>query len=59
MFSKIAIIVVLMLFGAAWWTAYSGWWLPTTAAVEAYRRQVENRRSVRLGYVGTGPRYGK
>jgi hypothetical protein len=59
MFAKIAILVVLMLFGAAWWTSYSGWWLPTTAIVEAERRAIESRRSVRLGYVGSGPRYGK
>lgn len=59
MAGKIAIVVVLMLFGVAWWTAYSGWWLPTTAVVEAQRRAIESRRSVRLGYVGSGPRYGK
>ncbi len=59
MFLKIFALVVVVLLGATWWTAYSGWWLPTTAVVEAQRRAIESRRSVRLGYIGSGPRYGK
>jgi hypothetical protein len=56
---RIATGLFLALFGFTWWAAYTGWGLPTTSAVEARRKEIENRRSARLGYVGSGPRYGK
>lgn len=59
MAAKIAMGVVALLFGVTWLAAYTGWGLPTTAVTEAKRRAIENRRTVRLGYVGSGPRYGK
>ena len=56
---RIAAALVLLLFGATWYATVVGYGLPSTAQVDAYRQQVAQRRSVRLGYVGTGPHYGK
>jgi hypothetical protein len=57
---RIASAALVLLFGMTWAAAYLGWWLPTTAAVEAKRQAIYKRRSARTGYYGGGgPRFGK
>jgi hypothetical protein len=56
---KIASAIVAALFGLTFYACLTGWGLPSTAAVDAKKQEIASRRSVRLGYVGSGPRYGK
>lgn len=59
MASRIAIGIMLLIFGVSAWAAYTGWGLPTTTVAAAERQAIASRRSVRMGYAGGGPRYGK
>jgi hypothetical protein len=56
---KIAAGIIVLLFILTWYACVIGWGLPSTTAVDARRQAIASARSVRLGYVGTGPHYGK
>lgn len=56
---KIAAGIVVLLFILTWYACITGWGLPSTTAVDARRQAIATTRSVRLGYTGTGPHYGK